>query len=197
MMNIQPLTLEGTQVTLMPLQESHISELTKAANDPLIWAYMTPLPQKQDVQRFVRQALEEQQSGLGLPFSVYDKGSERIVGSTRLFEISTAHRQLEIGHTWYHPTVWRTRINTECKYLLLRHCFETLGTVRVQLKTDLRNVRSQTAIARLGAVQEGILRQHRILQDGYIRDTVMFSIIASEWPEVKQRLEGFLSQVYV
>ncbi|MBA2938518.1 GNAT family N-acetyltransferase [Paenibacillus sp. CGMCC 1.16610] len=196
-MNFQPITLEGTQVTLLPMQESHISALVEAASDPAIFAYMTPLLQPSAVEQFVRQALDEQKAGLGIPFSVYDKHSDSFVGSTRLFDYSIANRHVEIGHTWYNPRVWRTRINTECKYLLLRHCFETLDLLRVQLKTDLRNERSQAAIARIGAQKEGTLRQHRVLHDGYVRDTVMFSIIDREWVDVKQRLEGFLNRVNV
>lgn len=191
-MNPQPIILEGTRVALLPMQESHIPGLTEAADDPRIWAYMTPLPTSTEVEKFVRQALDEQKAGLGIPYSVYDKHSDTFVGSTRLFDISVPNRNLEIGHTWYNPLVWRTRVNTECKYLLLRHCFESLELIRVQIKTDLRNERSQAAIARLGALKEGILRQHRVLHDGYIRDTVYFSIIDTEWPGVKQRLEGFL-----
>ena len=192
-MNLLSPTLEGKRVTLLPLHESHIPGLIAAANDPAIWSYMNPLAQPTDVQKFVQQALEEQQAGQGIPFSVYDRVSDTIVGSTRLFDISAAHRHLEIGHTWYNPTVWRSRVNTECKYLLLHYCFETLGLLRVQLKTDGRNERSQAAIARLGAQKEGVLRKHRVLHDGYVRDTVMFSILDQEWPQVKQRLEGFLS----
>jgi RimJ/RimL family protein N-acetyltransferase len=192
-MNLQPLILEGTRVALLPMQESHITGLTEAAADPNIWAYMTPLLRSAAVEQFVYQALDEQKAGLGIPYSVYDKQSDTFVGSTRLFDISASHRNLEIGHTWYNPLVWRTRVNTECKYLLLNHCFESLDLLRVQLKTDLRNERSQAAIARLGAQREGILRQHRVLHDGYIRDTVMFSIINTEWPDVRQRLEGFLN----
>ncbi|WNR45732.1 GNAT family N-acetyltransferase [Paenibacillus roseipurpureus] len=192
-MNLQSPLLDGVRVTLLPLQESHIPGLTDAANDPAIWAYMTPLRNQDDVERFVHQALQEQQAGKGIPFSVYDKQQDKIVGSTRLFDIFAEHRNLEIGHTWYNPGVWRTRVNTECKYLLLTHCFETLDQLRVQIKTDLRNERSQTAIARLGAQREGILRQHRVMHDGYIRDTVMFSILDKEWPQVKERLQGFLN----
>ncbi|MNR00648.1 hypothetical protein D3C85_1164270 [compost metagenome] len=192
-MNLLPPTLEGKRVTLLPLHESHTPGLITAANDPAIWSYMTPLAQPTDVQKFVQQALEEQQDGLGIPFSVYDRVTDTIVGSTRFFDISAAHRHLEIGHTWYNPTVWRTRVNTECKYLLLQYGFETLNLLRVQLKTDGRNERSQAAIARLGAQKEGVLRKHRVLHDGYVRDTVMFSILDQEWPQVKQRLEGFLS----
>lgn len=196
-MNLQPLILEGERVALLPMQKSHITALLEAAADPNIFAYMTPLHSSTDVEKFVHQALEEQAAELGIPYSVYDKLTDTFVGSTRLFDISTQHRNLEIGHTWYNPQVWRTRVNTECKYLLLNHCFETLNLLRVQLKTDLRNERSQAAIARLGAKKEGILRQHRILHDGYIRDTVMFSILDTEWPEVKQRLESFLNNVSV
>ncbi|NOU75773.1 GNAT family N-acetyltransferase [Paenibacillus sp. LMG 31458] len=196
-MNLQPLILEGERVALLPMQISHITGLLEAAADPNIWAYMTPLLSSADVEKFVHQALEEQKAGLGIPYSVYDKHTDAFVGSTRLFDISAQHRNLEIGHTWYNSQVWRTRVNTECKFLLLKHCFETLNLLRVQLKTDLRNERSQTAIARLGAQKEGILRQHRILHDGYIRDTVMFSILDTEWPEVKKRLESFLNNVSV
>ncbi|MDD9272291.1 GNAT family N-acetyltransferase [Paenibacillus sp. GCM10023248] len=196
-MNFQPTLLEGTQVVLLPMQESHISGLAEAAADPAIWSYMTPLPHRSAVEQFVRQALDEQQAGLGLPYSVYDKHTDTFVGSTRLFDYSAANRHAEIGHTWYNPRVWHSRVNTECKYLLLRHSFEQLELLRVQLKTDLRNERSQTAIARLGAHKEGVLRQHRVLHDGYVRDTVMFSILDREWPQVKQRLEGFLDRVSV
>ncbi|GGA11794.1 N-acetyltransferase [Paenibacillus marchantiophytorum] len=196
-MHLQNPVLEGTRVALLPMQESHIGSLAQAASDPRIWDYMTPLPRTSDVETYVQQALEEFNAGLAIPYSVYDKHTDTFVGSTRLFDISTAHRHLEIGYTWYNPLVWRTRVNTECKYLLLRHCFETLNLLRVQIKTDLRNERSQAAIARLGAKQEGILRQHRVLHDGYVRDTVMFSILDHEWPEVKERLEGFLHQVRV
>ncbi|RTE04358.1 GNAT family N-acetyltransferase [Paenibacillus whitsoniae] len=195
-MNNQPPILDGTRVVLLPMQESHIQGLAEAAADPAIFTYMTPLLQLTDVQQFVHQALEEKQAGLGIPFSVYDKQLDRFVGSTRLFDLSAQHRHGEIGHTWYNPGVWRTRVNTECKYLLLRYSFETMNLIRVQIKTDLRNERSQAAIARLGAHKEGVLRNHRIMHDGYIRDTVMFSIVDREWPEVKARLEGFLAASY-
>ncbi|WP_205516171.1 GNAT family protein [Paenibacillus sp. SYP-B3998] len=191
-MNIEPVILEGTRVALLPMEKSHLSGLAEAAADPLIWSYMTPLLQINDVENFVHQALAEHQSGHGIPYTVYDKQFDKIVGSTRFFDISLEHRHLEIGQTWYNPSVWRTRVNTECKYLLLRHCFESLDLLRVQIKTDLRNIRSQTAIARIGAHKEGILRQHRVLHDGYIRDTVIFSILDSEWPNVKSKLEGYL-----
>jgi RimJ/RimL family protein N-acetyltransferase len=194
-MNIQPIQLEGNRALLLPMQLSHVQSLWGAAADPTIWEVaFEPLRNLSETELWLQKALADQTNGTSLPFSVYDKETQRIVGSTRLFDISLPNRHLEIGHTWYHQSVWRTRINTECKYLLLRHCFEILGTIRVQIKTDLRNTRSQAAIARLGAVKEGILRQHRIIHDGYLRDTVMFSVIDKEWPDVKARLESFLQR---
>jgi RimJ/RimL family protein N-acetyltransferase len=187
--------LEGIRVKLVPLDESHTQALYEVAKDPAIWqGFMEPIAQLADAGKLVRDALDEQAQTGSMPYSIYDKHSEQIVGHTRLFDIFPAHRQLEIGHTWHNPAVWRTRVNTESKYLLLTYCFETLGMVRVQFKTDLRNTRSQAAITRLGAVKEGILRQHRIMHDGYIRDSVMFSIIDREWPDVKLRLEGLLAE---
>jgi RimJ/RimL family protein N-acetyltransferase len=192
-MNIQTIQLEGSRAMLLPMQQSHAQELWEAGKDPNIWEFTyEPIQTFADTELWVHKILAEQSNGTSLPFSVYDKETKRIIGSTRLFDISVSNKHLEIGHTWYNSSFWRTRINTECKYLLLQHCFETLGTIRVQIKTDLRNTRSQAAINRLGAVKEGILRQHRILPDGYIRDTVFFSVLDKEWPDVKARLEGFL-----
>jgi RimJ/RimL family protein N-acetyltransferase len=188
-------TLEGIRVMLIPLDESHTQALYEAGKAPATWqGFMEPIAHLDDAKKWVRDALSEQAQTGSMPYSIYDKHSERIVGHTRLFDIFPAHRQLEIGHTWHNPAVWRTRVNTESKYLLLTYCFETLGMIRVQLKTDLRNTRSQAAITRLGAVKEGILRHHRIMHDGYIRDSVIFSIIDREWPDVKLRLEGFLAE---
>ncbi len=143
----------------------------------------------QDMSLFVQNALDEQSAGTALPFAIEDRQNGRLVGSTRLFDFAAAHRGVEIGATWLCPRVWRTRVNSECKYLLLSHCFETLNLLRVQFKTDGRNARSQAAIERLGAKREGVLRAHRILHDGFVRDSVMYSILDREWPEVKKRLE--------
>ncbi|MBN6189192.1 GNAT family N-acetyltransferase [Aneurinibacillus sp. BA2021] len=128
-----------------------------------------------------------------LAVPLIDKTTEKVVGSSRFLNISPSNRTLEIGWTWYSPEVWRTRMNTECKYLLLRHCFEVLSTIRVEFKTDSRNLRSQRAIERLGAVKEGVRRNHRILPDGYIRDSVYYSVIPQEWETVKARLQHLLS----
>jgi RimJ/RimL family protein N-acetyltransferase len=192
--SITPIELHGTRALLRPLQESDAEALFDAGRPPEIWRYMPQHPQTlDDMRRIVRETLAAQSQGLEMTFVIFDQQTDRIVGSTRLLDISLPNRHWEIGWTWLTPDVWRTRLNTECKYLLLRHSFETMGMIRVSLKTDARNLRSQQAIERLGATKEGVWRRHRILPDGYIRDTVYYSIIAEEWPTVKQRLEGFLA----
>jgi RimJ/RimL family protein N-acetyltransferase len=148
---------------------------------------------RDDPRDSVRAWFERQQAsatgGTVLPWAIVEIASGEAVGGTTYLDIAMADKRVEIGSTWHGKFFWRTPINTECKFLLLRHAFETLGCNRVQLKTDLRNERSQAAIARLGAVREGVLRQQMVMPDGWIRDTVMFSIIAREWPAVKARLE--------
>jgi RimJ/RimL family protein N-acetyltransferase len=191
-----PVELVGERARLVPMEAKHAEALFEAGRFPEIWAYMPmKVETAGDMERMVTEALAAKEKGTELPFVVEDQESGRVVGSTRFLDIQTAHRQLEIGWTWYTPDVWRTRINTECKYLLLSYCFEELALVRVQLKTDGRNKRSQRAIERIGGVKEGVLRRHRILPDGYIRDSVYYSVIAEEWPGVKQRLEAMLSSV--
>jgi len=194
-MEIIPVEMIGEQAKLIPMNESHVQELFQAGCYPEIWEYMpVRVATLDDMKRLVEAALTARDKGSELPFVIVDQQTERIVGSTRFLEISIPNRSLEIGGTWLSPDVWRTRINTECKYLLLQHCFETLQCVRVQIKTDTRNIRSQQAIERIGAKKEGILRRHRILSDGYIRDTVCYSVIDEEWPEVKQMLQGYLNR---
>ncbi len=192
---LEPVTLVGARAKLVPMARSHADALFRAGRSPEIWPYMpiwvnTP----EDMRRLVEEAVSAKEDGGELPFVIIDLGSGHVVGSTRLFEFSPAHRHVEIGWTWLAPEVWRTSINTECKYLLLRHCFETLHLIRVQLKTDTRNLQSQRAIERIGAVREGALRHHRIMPDGYLRDSVYYSILAEEWPAVKARLEGWLGK---
>ena len=178
------------------MDTAHIEGLFTAARFPDIWTWLpTAMPDtREDMARMVEAALSNQERSEEVPFTIWDQDTRRIVGSTRYLDISAANRHLEIGWTWYTPSVWRTRLNTECKYLLLRHAFETLGVVRVQLKTDSRNLRSQAAIARIGGIREGVLRRQRILHDGYIRDTVYFSILDTEWADVKTRLEARLQE---
>jgi RimJ/RimL family protein N-acetyltransferase len=192
---VKPVTLRGERALLVPLEEAHVKGLADAGAAPEIWHYMPAWPSSaEEMRAVVEQALRLRDAGAEMPFTIIDQADGRIVGSTRYLEITPAHRGLEIGWSWLTPEVWRTRINTECKLLLLRHAFEELGAIRVQLKTDLRNARSQAAIARIGGVREGVLRQHRIMPDGYLRDTVYFSILDHEWPVVRARLEGFLQR---
>jgi len=189
-----PVTLEGRRVIALPLTEAHAEPFFRYRQHPEYrnMPYNEWFETYDDALAYVRKALDGQRQGHILPFAIQDRESGEIVGLTRFADVSASNRSLEIGWTSYDPAVWRTRVNTETKYLLLRHAFETMGVIRVQLKTDLRNERSQKAIARLGAVREGVLRKHMIREDGYQRSTVMFSIVDDEWPGVKNRLESFL-----
>jgi RimJ/RimL family protein N-acetyltransferase len=193
---VEPVTLMGKVVRLEPLSLAHLADLCEVGLDDDIWRYMlygwvrTP----DDLRRWVESMLALQEKGTDLPFAVIHLASNRAIGATRYLEIRPADRGLEIGGTWYGKAYQRTAVNTESKYLLLKHAFEELGCIRVQFKTDLRNVRSQQAIERLGAVKEGVFRNHRILPDGTIRHSVYYSIIVEEWPTVKARLERLLSE---
>lgn len=154
-----------------------------------IWMYLiSTMDSYQDMEQYVQVALKGFEEGTDLPFVVVDQKTNEIVGSTRLYSISNDNKTVELGQTWYHPSVHRTSINTECKYMLLQYAFEELQMLRVQIKTDLRNEKAQRAIERLGAVKEGVLRDERKLPYGYIRDAVVYSIIASEWPVIKEQL---------
>jgi N-acetyltransferase len=194
-MEIDPVTLTGRVVRLEPLSPAHVPELAEAGKDAAIWEHMVygDLTTEPAMRAWVELMLAWQKRGTDLPFAVIHLGSRRAAGATRYLNIERLHRGLEIGGTWYGVAYQRTAVNTECKYLLLRHAFEDLGCVRVQFKTDLHNVRSQNAIERLGAVKEGVLRNHMIRPDGTLRDSVYYSIIDREWPEVKARLEAMLS----
>jgi RimJ/RimL family protein N-acetyltransferase len=193
MLEIAPVTLEGERVRLEPLGRHHVDGLWEAGRYEQIWTYMSVVfRQPTDAEQFVNQALQAQEAGTELPFAIVDRRNEKVIGSTRFLNISRKDRGLEIGFTWLTPSVWKTPVNTECKWLLLRHCFETLGCIRVQLKTDARNLNSQRAIQRIGGVREGVLRNHMIVRDGYIRDSVYFSILDREWPAVKKKLQLLL-----
>lgn len=193
-MNISAVTLEGNFVRLEPPAEKYIDDLVEAAKPNEIWEYIATAPgqSREEMLAWLNEAIAETRNGTRIWFIIIRKSDERAVGATSFMDIHHKDRGLEIGGTWLTPSAWRTPINTECKYLLLRHAFETLGCLRVQLKTDLRNVRSQKAIERLGAVKEGVLRKHMITRTGYVRDTVMYSILDTEWQTVKARLEKFL-----
>lgn len=183
-----PVTLTGKFVRLEPLNEAHIQGLTASgAGDKSIWKHMLygDIQTEEDMLGWVRDIL----SRPDLSFGVVHLESGRIAGATRYLNIAPEHRGLEIGGTWYGAEFRSTVVNTECKYLLLTYAFETLGCIRVQLKTDSRNIRSQHAIERIGARREGVLRNHMILPNGDYRDSVFYSILDSEWPSVKKLLE--------
>jgi N-acetyltransferase len=182
--------LEGPTVKLVPMEIGQLDELWNAGQLQEIWEFTSSkIRSKDDMRAAIKAAADEREDGTQYPFVVVDKETGKIIGSSRYLVISEVHKTLEIGWTWYHPDYWRTRVNTETKFLMLRHAFEEMGMNRVQFCTDSRNIRSQKAIARLGAVKEGILRKHRIIADGYVRDTVVFSIIKEDWKMVKSLLQ--------
>ncbi|MEE8390662.1 MAG: GNAT family protein [Anaerolineae bacterium] len=191
MMDVHPVSLLGQVVRLEPLSEAHVPDLAATGLDESIWRHMLygNIDSEEKMRAFVRDLLARQTRGTDLPFAAIHLASERAIGCTRYMEIRREHRGLEIGGTWYGAAYQRTAVNTECKYLLLRHAFETLDCIRVQFKTDIRNVHSQRAIERIGAVKEGVFRYHLIKLDGTVRDSVYYSIIDTEWPVVKADLE--------
>jgi len=195
-MNITPITLTGRYVRLEPMTEAHVPGLAEIGVGQDFWHFMLygEMRAEADMRAWVTDILSRAAKGADLPFAVIHLESGRVAGATRYLNILPKDRGLEIGGTWYGPEFQRTAVNTECKYLLLRHAFETLGAIRVQLKTDSRNLRSQKAIERIGAVREGVLRNHMVLPDGTIRHSVFYSIINSEWPGVKERLEEMLAR---
>lgn len=182
-------TLQGRHVSLDPLAPEHVSGLQEAARDGELWKlWFTSVPRIEDTQQYVDQALALSELGKAMPFAVRDSKGV-IVGSTRYCNIEVDHKRLEIGWTWYAERVQRTALNTEAKLLLLTNAFETLGAIAVEFRTNWFNQRSRNAIARLGAKQDGVLRNHMLMPDGTRRDTVVFSILDSEWPAVKKNLE--------
>ena len=195
-MEVKPIVLTGTHVRLEPMTEAHIPALAEIGVGQPFWHFMLygDMNSEEDMRNWVRDILERAEKGTDLPFVAIHLGTGRPAGATRYLNIMPKDRGLEIGGTWYGPDFQRTPVNTECKYLLLRHAFETLGCIRVQLKTDSRNERSQRAIERIGAVKEGVLRNHMILPDGHYRHSVFYSILDTEWLGVKKRLEEMLAR---
>jgi RimJ/RimL family protein N-acetyltransferase len=193
---LSPVTLTGRHARLEPLGESHLASLLRHGADAEIWRWMPTLRDdpRESVRAWFERARAATERGEVVAWAIVDVANGEAVGGTTYLDIALADKRVEIGSTWHAKAVWRSAINTECKFLLLRHAFETLGCNRVQLKTDLRNERSQAAIARLGAVREGVLRSQMVMPDGWVRDTVMFSIIAREWPAVKARLEQLMNR---
>lgn len=181
--------LTGHHVELLPLRAEHAQALLEAASDGELWNLkVTVVPGPDTVAGYIAKAEKGLEEGTVLPFAILDRRTGRIVGSTRFWKVDRANRKLEIGHTWLAQSAQRTPINTEAKLLLLTYAFEALDCVRVQFTTDELNEKSRAAILRLGAVQEGVVRHERIMPDGRKRNSVRFSIIDSEWPEVKARL---------
>lgn len=188
--------LRGAGVWLEPIAPGHAEGLQRIGGLQEDWAYLPipGLPTLEAAQAWVQQALELASRGEHYTYVLVHPASGEVMGSSRYLQVRLAHRSLEIGYSWLGQAFQRTAVNTEAKLLLLRHAFEGMGANRVELKTDQRNSRSQRAIERLGAVREGVLRSHMIAQHGYLRDTVMYSIIRPDWPAVRQRLEGLLSE---
>lgn len=185
----EPVTIAGGQVRLEPMTADHVDALEAAAADGELWNLrVTSVPAPGEAAAYVAAALKGHEDGHMLPFVVVDTASGRVIGSTRYHDIVPAVERLEIGYTWYGRSRQRTHVNTTCKLLLLRHAFETLGAKLVGWRTDNYNFASQRAIERLGARKDGVLRHHALRRDGTVRDTVMYSLAAGEWPEVKAHL---------
>ncbi len=190
---VSPVTLEGAHVRLEPLAKAHLAGLAQVGLEEELWRWIpVPVRTVEEMATYIETALQEQERGVSLPFALIEKAAGRAIGSTRYGNIDRTHRRMEIGWTWVAREWQRTAVNTEAKYLLLRHAFETLGCIRVELKTDSLNEKSRAAILRLGAREEGIFRNHMITANGRIRHTVYFSIVDSEWPAVKARLGSLL-----
>jgi N-acetyltransferase len=186
----QSVTLAGQTVSLEPLSMEHAGALLEAAQSDEIWLHTLDKPQTMDaMQDYIARALGEQDGKTAIPFAVRHIATNRFIGSTRYVNIAPLRRGLEIGYTWYAPQFWRTSVNTGCKYLLLKHAFETLRYIRVELQAMVDNARSRAAILRLGAVEEGVLRSRIVRRNGQRFDSVFFSILDDEWPGVKARLE--------
>jgi RimJ/RimL family protein N-acetyltransferase len=195
MLDVQPVTLGDDRVRLVPLAIAHTDALRAAAADGELWKLrITSVPTPDDTAGYIERALQGQREGHRLPFAVLDLGSQQVVGTTSYHDIVPAIDRLEIGYTWYARRVQRTHVNTTAKLLLLTHAFETLGAQLVGWRTDNFNFASQHAIERLGAKRDGVLRHHALRRDGTVRDTVMYSLAAGEWPEVKAHLRWQLDK---
>ena len=191
---VTPVVLEGRHVRLEPLSKEHLAGLARVGLDEELWRWIPmPIRTVEELAEYIETALEEQKRGVSLPFALIEKATGRAIGSTRYGNIDRTHHRVEIGWTWVAREWQRSAVNTEAKYLLLQHAFETLGCIRVELKTDSLNEKSRAAILRIGAKEEGIFRNHMITSSGRLRHSVYFSIVDSEWPAVKARIESLLS----
>ena len=187
---IEPITLTGSKVILEPLAFEHVDGLREAVKDGGLWKlWFTSIPMPEKMDEYIKTALEMREHAGAMPFVVREKESHKIIGCTRYYNVDEVNQRVEIGYTWYAESLQRTAVNTECKYLLLEHAFERLDAIAVEFRTHWHNHKSRAAIARLGAKQDGVLRNHTKSADGIYRDTVVFSIINSEWLTVKKALE--------
>ena len=194
---IEPVTLIGSKVILEPLALEHADGLREAIKDGELWKlWFTSIPAVEKVDEYIKTALNMRENAGAMPFVVRDKESNMVIGCTRFFNVDEVNQRLEIGYTFYAESYQRTSVNTECKYLLLTHAFEKLDAIAVEFRTHWHNHKSRAAIARLGAKQDGVLRNHIRSANGIYRDTVVFSIINLEWPAVKQSLEFKLNEQY-
>jgi len=187
---LEPVTLEGYGVRLEPLQKQHLEGLEQAASDGKLWElWFTSVPAPGETAKYIDTALQGQKDGHMLPWAVHDLKSRSIVGSTRYHDVVAAADRVEIGWTWYAKRCQRSHVNTACKLLLFTHAFEKVGCKVVGLRTDNFNFRSQRAIEALGAKKDGVIRHHWPRRDGTVRDSVLYSVLAAEWPDVKRHLE--------
>ncbi len=194
---IEPVTFTGSKVILEPLALEDADGMRAAVKDGELWnLWFTSIPAPEKVEDYIKTALGMREDAGAMPFIVREKETNKIIGCTRYFNVDEVNQRLEIGHTWYSESVQRTLVNTQCKYLLLTHAFEKLDAIAVEFRTHWHNYKSRTAIARLGAKQDGVLRNHTKSADGIYRDTVVFSIINLEWPAVKQSLLFKLNNQY-
>jgi RimJ/RimL family protein N-acetyltransferase len=187
-MRIQAIVLTGRWVQLEPLDQGHREGLRAAADDERIWQHTLAVARGEGFDAWFDDVLAQRDADQQVPFAVRRLANDQLVGSTSYYDFNPRHKRIEIGSTWYNPAVWGTEVNPESKLLLLTYAFEVLGMNRVAFVTDSRNERSQAAIAKLGAVREGICRSHMVTQGGRVRDSILFSIIATEWPKVKEQL---------
>lgn len=192
----QPLTLPGEVVSLEPLSIEQADDLLEAAQSRDIWLHTLDQPQTAEaMQDYIKRALQDRDDETAIPFAVRHRETNRFIGCTRYVNIAPLRRGLEIGFTWYAPQFWRTAVNTECKYLLLKYAFETLCYIRVEFQAMAGNARSRAAILRLGATEEGRLRSRMVRRNGQRFDSIFFSILDNEWPAIKAKLEGALKSV--
>ncbi len=189
--------LNGESISLIPLKVKYKEPLFEALNSPDIWEYTwRQVKTVEDLEQIIMTAMDNKKAGKQIPFVIKDKLTGKIIGTTRIGDIDLVNRNVEIGWTWLSPEVWRTNVNTECKYLLLKYCFEELNVIRVQFSVSGQNLRSQKAVERIGATKEGTFRKHRIKPDGTIHDNIFYSIVDDEWESVKERLMYLLEKKY-